>query len=480
MEKKPTIRFVSEGATKTIHEESLRILQEVGVGVDNEKARQILSDHGARVDSKNGVVKFPERLIQWAVDQVPKRVVYGASNAEHDIILEPEGKTYIRSPSGCEGYVDIKSNKWRKVQEKDLIEATKLVDALENVHICGGISPEDVPLATRDVHIIAVMLEHTDKHLHISPYSGQSAHLIADLLLTLVSKDEFKKRPLVSFLNSSLSPLYYQNSEIETFFAAAEYGIPVELDSMPISGATGPVTIGGNVALTNAELLAGIAIIQTVNPGTPLLYAPRSMNMDMRTGTALSSSIENAIQAAIEVQLVKEQYGILTNVFGMGTDSLIPDGQSVLERTLNTLFPLFAGATILTGAGMLEHHYTFSPVQLIIDNEMHGMFDRFLTRFYPIDEDILGSNAIKEVGIRGTFFTHEHTMRYFRSEYYMSDLFERRARDIWEKDGAKDINDRARDMALKILREHQAPLLEERVIKELRAKLAVIEQKGAK
>ncbi len=108
------------------------------------------------------------------------------------------------------------------------------------------------------------------------------------------------------------------------------------------------------------------------------------------------------------------------------------------------------------------------------------MFDRFLTRFYPIDEDILGSNAIKEVGIRGTFFTHEHTMRYFRSEYYMSDLFERRARDIWEKDGAKDINDRARDMALKILREHQAPLLEERVIKELRAKLAVIEQKGAK
>ena len=362
-------------------------------------------------------------------------------------------------------------------EEKDLVETTKLIDGLENIHVCGGISPEDVPHATRDVRTVEVMLENTGKHLHISPYNRQNVEHIADLLLVLVGRDELKKRPLVSFLNSCLSPLYYQESEIEIFYAAAEYGIPIELDSMPIAGATGPITIGGTVTLANAELLAGIVIIQTAQPGAPLLYAPRCMNMDMRTGTALSSSIESAIQTAIEIQLVREQYGILTNVFGTGTDSLLPDGQSMLERTLNTLFPLMAGANILTGAGMLEHHYSFSPVQLVIDDEIYGMFLRFLTDFYPITEDILAFDAIRDVGIRGSFLTHEHTMRYLRSEYRPSDLSERRARDIWKKDGAKDLNDRAREKALRILRNHEPPHLEEGVVRELRAKLATVEQK---
>lgn len=478
MAEKPTLKFVSRGATSIIHQESLRILQDVGVKVDNQRAQQILSDCGAKVNFKTGVVQFPPDLVQQSLDRVPRKIVYGAPNPEKDLTIEPEGKTYVRSPSGCEGYIDIATGTWRKVKEKDLIQSIRLIDALENTHICGGISPDDIPLATRDVHIVEVMLENTDKHIHISPYSRQSVEHIANLLLTFVSKDELKKRPLISFLNSSLSPLYYQQSEIDVLYAAAEYGIPVELDSMPIAGATGPVTIGGTVLLANVELLAGIVIVQTAIPGAPLLYAPRCMNMDMRTGTALSSSIENALQAAIEVQLVKEQYGLLTNMFGLGSDALTPDGQSILERTLNTLFPLLAGANILTGPGMLEHHYTFSPVQLVIDDEICGMFFKHLTDFYPIDAQVLGLDAIREVGIQGNFLTHEHTMRYFKSENYVSELFERRVRNVWEKEGVKGINQRAKEKAVKILKQHQPPHLETRVIEELRMKLATVEKKN--
>ena len=472
-----SLRFISKEGARLIHENSLRILGEVGIKVNHRKMRETLADCGAKVDHKMEIVKFPPDLIKDSLEKVPREVVYGARNPKNDLVVKEGGQVYVRNIGGCEGYVDLKSGKWRKIKAMDLKETIILVDALENIHYCAGISPDDIPHRTRDVYEIELMLENTDKHAHVQPYSKENVEYIIKLLLTFVNKEELKKRPLVSFLNSALSPLRYQESEIDILLAAGKYGIPVELNTMPIAGATGPVTIGGNVLLANAELLAGIAMTQTVNPGAPLMYSPRCMNMDMATGTALSSSIESAVQASIQVQVAKDQYGILTNMFGMGADSLVPDQQSAIERMLNTVLPYLAGANIVGGAGHLEHYYTFSPVQLIIDNETYGMIFKNLSGLYPIDESRLGFDAIKRVGIGGNFLTDEHTLKYFRSEYYVPQLFERRSRAVWQEEGAKDINERAKEKALKILKEHRPNRPENAMIKELRSILAEAEAK---
>ena len=51
-----------------------------------------------------------------------------------------------------------------------------------------------------------------------------------------------------------------------------------------LSGAMSPVTIAGALAQQNAEALAVIALAQTINPGTPVIYGGFTSNVDMRTG----------------------------------------------------------------------------------------------------------------------------------------------------------------------------------------------------
>ena len=51
-----------------------------------------------------------------------------------------------------------------------------------------------------------------------------------------------------------------------------------------MAGTTGPVTLPGTLALITAEILAGIALAQTINPGTPCVFGGNSSSTDMRTG----------------------------------------------------------------------------------------------------------------------------------------------------------------------------------------------------
>jgi trimethylamine:corrinoid methyltransferase-like protein len=66
-------------------------------------------------------------------------------------------------------------------------------------------------------------------------------------------------------------------------YAAA--GQPPLVTSLAIAGATGPVTLAGNLALQNAEVLAGIVLAQLVREGTPVIFGGASSNTEMRNGT---------------------------------------------------------------------------------------------------------------------------------------------------------------------------------------------------
>ena len=50
----------------------------------------------------------------------------------------------------------------------------------------------------------------------------------------------------------------------------ARRGQPVVVTPFTLSGAMAPVTIVGAITQQNAEALAAIALLQTVNPGAPV------------------------------------------------------------------------------------------------------------------------------------------------------------------------------------------------------------------
>ena len=238
---------------------------------------------------------------------------------------------------------------------------------------------------------------------------------------------------------------------------------------MIICGAAGPVTLAGGVLLTIAESMAGVVISQLANPGTPVIFAPRPVVLDMATGLPLLGPVENAMMSAAATQVAKEGFEWVSEMSGPTTESLLRDGQCTIERCFNTTLSAYAGADILSGGGNYESSTTLDLVQLVIDNDIFGMTARAV-RGIEVNDDTLGLEAIRRVGAgtERTYLTDRHTLKYFRTEYFKPKTFTHSLRALWESEGARDLSERAKEIVSHILKEYKPIPLPEAVVNEMR------------
>ena len=137
------------------------------------------------------------------------------------------------------------------------------------------------------------------------------------------------------------------------------------------------------------------------------------------------------------------------------------DAQIGHEKTLTGLMPVLAGTDLIYGLGMIDMGMAISYEQFLMDAEFVRMFKR-TEKPVMTDEDALALEVIKAVGPAGNYLSQKHTLKHMRDEISTTILIDRRMRESWEKDGAKDMPTAAREMAKKIFAEHRAvPLTEE-------------------
>ncbi len=129
--------------------------------------------------------------------------------------------------------------------------------------------------------------------------------------------------------------------------------------------------------------------------------------------------------------------------------------------------PALAGSNIIYGMGMLELGITFSYEQLLIDAEIVRMIKRTLQGM-AVNDDTLAVEVIKAVGAGGNYLSQKHTRRFMNQEQSRSKLIDRRMRDRWMARGGKDMAQRAREEALKLLQSHKPTPLDPAVSKQLR------------
>ncbi len=114
---------------------------------------------------------------------------------------------------------------------------------------------------------------------------------------------------------------------------------------------------------------------------------------------------------------------------------------------------------------------TFSLGQLVIDDEIAAMIKRVVSGV-SFDDELMGVDLIKKVGIAGDFFsrqnTLEHTMKHMATEQVQSTIIDRRAREGWEKEGSKSMLQRANEKVVEILKNHKPCPLPEGVGEELK------------
>ncbi len=446
---------LTEAQVERIHRASLDVLKRTGVHVDQPEALQLFEEAGA--DVRDQRVRLPEGLVEDAIDQAPSTVLLAGRDARHDLLLE-DAKVHIGTGGAALQVLDLDTGEIRKALLDDVADMARIVDALDNIHFyLVPIYPTDLPEDQVEISKYYASLANTTKHVQAGVYTLPGIRDVVTMCERIAGSPEaLRARPIVSFITSwMVSPLKFARDVTTLLIEVCRQGIPVVLSAAPMAGSTSPVTLAGTLVQLNAEQLAGLTLTQLVSPGTPVIMGPIPATADMRSGKYLGGSVELGISNAAITQLAHIYRIPIYNSAGM-TDSKLPDIQAGIEKAQSAIQVALAGANFIHhAAGMLEDMSTIAYEQFVIDNDMLGMVMRAV-RGIEVDDETLAVDVIDRVGPGGHYLADEHTLRYMRTEhYYPSSIFDRQGRDEWEDDGAMDAWLRAKDLARKILADHQ-------------------------
>jgi trimethylamine--corrinoid protein Co-methyltransferase len=257
--------------------------------------------------------------------------------------------------------------------------------------------------------------------------------------------------------------LKWSNLTCQNLIDASRAGVPAALISMPLTGATAPVTLAGALVQLTAENLSGIVIHQLAHPGSPIVFGGSPAAFDMRTGTPPMGAVETMMINAAHVQVGKH-LGLPTHSYMGLSDAKIVDGQAGFETGMGALVAALAGANIISGPGMLDFESCQSLEKLVLDNEICGMALR-MVRGLEARADRLAGDLYGDIYAGDHFLTSAETLRWFREEVYRTGpVVDRDAYDTWVHRGKKSAWDRARLEVARILSSHTVePLADDRL-----------------
>ena len=306
---------LTEDQLYAIHAASLEVLNQVGIKVESQKAKNLFAEAGATVVGNN--VKIPVHLVEESIRSAPSVVLLAGRNPKNDYIIKQKKVAFINFGEGV-NVIDPYTKDYRRSTKMDLERNTRVADAINVLPIAyRSVASQDIPGPVQALHNIEAMFHNTSKHIFIGPDGEKNALKIIDMAAKIVGgKDELKKRPIVTFNVCPTSPLQLNPAASDVIIESAKAGIPSNVISMALSGATAPVTLAGTLVTHNAEVLSAIVLSQIASKGAPVLYGSSTTIMDMRHLTTPVGSPELGMISNAVAQL--SQYYLLPSFVAGG------------------------------------------------------------------------------------------------------------------------------------------------------------------
>jgi len=406
---------------KHIHEASMKILEEIGVKFHHPQILDLIQKKGIKVIGETAFFKR-NQVMDW-ISKAPSFFKIHARNPKYDMLIGGDQIQYVSCNSGFPWIADFKGNK-RKAVLDDYLTFLKLVHETSFFNINGGVmvTPADLPPQVMYPIMLYFVLLYSDKCLFGGLGGLNESKAIMDMLrIVYGEKEELINKPRIVTIISPLSPLQFDKTMLDTLLIYGEYGQPMIVAPAVMAGTTGPVTLAGTIALSNAESLAGIVVSQMVHEGTPVIYGSASSAADMKTASISIGSPESALCAAYCARLAKA-YGLPCRGGGTLNDAKSVSVQAGYEGMMVMLVAAQERMNfILHSAGALDSYGSMSFEKYIVDLEIVGMVDRFI-KGIKMDQEHLALDVINQVGPGGEFLTHDHTMEFCRREHWIPEI----------------------------------------------------------
>ena len=445
---RPNVKVLDQNHKELIFNEAKLILEKLGVFIENGEAKELLKTKG--VPNKGGRFFIPSDLVDNCLNTTPPKIKLYDREGKESLELKDDD-VHFDPGSAAILILDENTGQIREAQSDDFIRFSKIVSQLKYIDAQStALVYQDVPKSAQDWHRLYLALLNCHKPVVTGTFKKESFAIMKDLLLACrLSEDDLAKKPLAIFDACPSPPLKWSDLTSQSLIDAAKYMIPSEFVSMPLSGASAPITLIGSITQHCAECLAGVVIVQLANRGAPLIWGGSPAVLDMKNGTTPMGAIETMMINLADVEMGKF-LKLPTHAYMSLSDSKVPDAQAGFEGGMGALLAGLAGINMISGPGMLDFESTQSIEKLIIDNEIVGMVNRLIRGIEdygsPFALDIL-----KDYSETEELLSHPSTLNLFRKELFITGpLIDRMSRGAWKSAGSKSTRKRAIDIANKL------------------------------
>jgi len=433
------VEWLSAAELESVYAEALAILEAVGMRMKGAGVLARLRDGGAAVDADD-VVRFPAAMVERAVAACPREVLMAGETPATDVVLD--GSRSFFNVSGCAAKtLDAGSGRVRPSTLRDLRDGTIVLDATPELDVVWTfLTATDVPIERRELVEYYTYLTETAKPLVFVDCPSDARHVRRIIEVVSGDLERFRARPRMSLLCAARSPLEVHGELLDVAVEFATLGAPIWVYSMPISGATAPVTPAGTLALMWAEILGTITAIQTAVPSAPLIACCGPGILDMRHTTMSLGNLESTLMGAASIEL-GHHLGIPVHNSGLSTDAKHCGVQSGYEKGLKVLAAVSTGADIISGGfGFLDSSSTFSLEMIPVDAEIAAMARR-MARGIEVTPETLMGDAVRRVGIGGDFLREKDTRTRIRAgEHFLPRIGSRLPFEQWLAEGRTEVD----------------------------------------
>jgi trimethylamine--corrinoid protein Co-methyltransferase len=468
----PVYEVLGEEGLALIERNADTILEEIGIEFrEDPEARELWKKAGADVEGER--VRFPAGLCRQLVQaSAPREFTQHARNPARSVQIG--GPHTVFAPAYGSPFIHNLDEGRRYARIEDFRNFVKLAYQSTALHHSGGTicEPVDLPVNKRHFDMVYSHMKYSDKCFMGSvthPERAMDTVEMAKILAGDAWTDPATGRPrtfVVSLINVN-SPMTYDKTMLGALEVYARANQACIVTPFILAGAMSPVTVAGTATQTLAEALAGMAYIQLLNPGAPMVFGSFASSLSMQSGAPTFGTPEPALVLYVMAALAR-RLGVPFRSGGSLCASKVPDAQAAFESA-QTLLPTCLGGVnfVLHTAGWLEGGLAMGYEKFVMDADQAGMMHTLLAGV-DLSENGQALSAIREVGPGKHFLGCAHTLANFETAFYRSPLADNNSFEQWQAEGSRDMAARANARWKKLLEEYVEPALDPAVDEALR------------
>ena len=451
----PYFEALNEEALELIEYNAETVLEEIGIEFrDYPRALQCLKEAGADISGER--VRFPRGLCRQLLSTAPSEYTQHARNPERSTIIG--GNRTVLVPAYGSPFVRSVDEGRRYATIEDFRNFVKLAYLSPGLHHSGGTvcEPVDIPVNKRHLDMVYSHIRYSDKPFMGSVTAPERAEDTVALVKILFGDDFIEKNTVLTSLINANSPMTFDATMLGAATVYAENNQATMISPFILAGAMSPVSVAGTLTQILAEALAGMAYIQCVKPGAPVVFGTFASALSMQSGAPTFGGPEPSLVIYGAAQLARRLKLPFRSGGGLCA-AKIPDAQAAYESANTLQTSALAGVNfMLHTAGWLEGGLAMGYEKFILDADQANMI-AVLLKGVDTSENGQAMDALREIGPGAHFLGSAHTQANFETAFYRSDIADNNSFEQWEEEGSQDAMQRAAKVWPQMLQDYQAP-----------------------